>query len=459
MARARRHRQPGWPLYALLCLYPLWWALGLGAFAFIIFAVPMAWELRLRRPVKLPPAYGLWLLFLGWTVLSLTMLALHPPNTLAGSTMGRALGIVFRLVQLAAVTVIAVYVVNLPSKEVSLQRVMRWLAALYVVTIGGGLLAIAMPHFSFTSPLEFILPGSISSNRYVQNLVHPQAAEVQAVLGYTAPRPAAPWGYTNFWGNCLSVLLPWFCLYHWRGASHRRRLLLAAAVAVSLVPIVYSLNRGLWLGLVLTVGYLIFRLTANGDLRAVVTALVLLPVGVFIFLLTPLHTMVVNRTSHSGSANIRAFADHAAIDGANASPILGWGGAYKTLGSSQSIQIGPSPRCPNCGSVTIGSTGEFWEIVFTTGWVGAAIYFSFFVGCWWRLRRNRTPVGAAARLIVLLAIFYCYFYNNVPSALALTFITVALAWRQIIDPEPLPTQAAAVEPPEPAIAPLVALTT
>ena len=48
--------RPGWPLTALLVLYPLWWALGMGTLAVFLLAVPMALQLWRRRPVLVPPA-------------------------------------------------------------------------------------------------------------------------------------------------------------------------------------------------------------------------------------------------------------------------------------------------------------------------------------------------------------------------------------------------------------------
>jgi hypothetical protein len=42
-----------WPLIALFVLYPLWWALGVSSFVFVIFAVPMLVQLRRRgRPAR-----------------------------------------------------------------------------------------------------------------------------------------------------------------------------------------------------------------------------------------------------------------------------------------------------------------------------------------------------------------------------------------------------------------------
>src|SRR5918911_1136241 len=73
----------GWPLVALLGLYPLWWALGIGSFAFVLFAVPMVWYLVTHRPLRLPPGFGFWLLFLCWVFASLVMLPYTPPGTIS----------------------------------------------------------------------------------------------------------------------------------------------------------------------------------------------------------------------------------------------------------------------------------------------------------------------------------------------------------------------------------------
>src|ERR687895_2747397 len=60
-----------WPLWALIMLYPLWWLLGLGTFIFPLAAVPMGiYLLRRCRPIKVPPGFGIWLLFLAWFCVS-----------------------------------------------------------------------------------------------------------------------------------------------------------------------------------------------------------------------------------------------------------------------------------------------------------------------------------------------------------------------------------------------------
>jgi hypothetical protein len=428
----RRRLPPGWPLAAILCLYPLWWALGVGEFAFVIFSVPMARELMRRRPLRLPPGFGLWLLYLMWTVLSLVMLPLTPPNTIAGSVTGRGLSVVLSLVQLAGVTITLLYVGNLTEEEVPQRRIIHWLSILFLVTLGGGILGLVVPHLEFTSPMELILPHAITSNSYASTLVHPTTAQVQNVLGtQTTGRPAAPWSYTNFWANVISLLLIWFCVYMWQPARRGRRVALVVILTVTTVPVVYSLNRGLWFGLVLSGGYLVVRAARRGDARATVAALIAIPVIVLAFLASPLHTVVTERAEHGQSNEIRRFLDEAAVDGALRSPILGWGGPRKAVGSANSISVGPSAACPSCGQAGIGSTGELWAIMFNTGLVGLGLYASFFISVWWRLRRDRTMIGAAARLTIGLTLFYTFFYNNLPVALTLAMISIALSLRQL----------------------------
>src|SRR5581483_3267658 len=128
----------------------------------------------------------------------------------------------------------------------------RLLAWLFVVTVAGGLLGVVAGRFQFSSPVELLLPNHLRSNAFVQSLVHPAAAQLMDVLGHESPRPAAPWGYTNTWGNDFCLLVGWFVVAAFSrsgsagGSARIRRVLAAGVLAVAVVPVVYSLNRGLW---------------------------------------------------------------------------------------------------------------------------------------------------------------------------------------------------------------------
>lgn len=419
----------GWPLFALLCLFPLWWALGLSTFIFPILAVPMALHLLRNRPVRIPPGFAIWLLFCVWMLVSLAMLPIDPPGTLAGSFNGRLISVLLNLGEFAGVTVTLLYAGNLDTRIVPQRRIVGWLGLLFVYTVLGGLIALAAPRLAFTSPLEYLLPGSLRADPYIKAITHPAFAQVQAVLGYDAPRPSAPWGYTNFWGNNLSLLLIWFVVGWWSLRKRGGRVFCAIVIMLAMVPVIYSLNRGLWLGLVLSGLYLVFRLVLMGRLGAVAIAAAVLLAGSFAFVATPLGQTVTARFQHGHSDNIRSFLNSRALDGARSSPILGYGGTRKTQGSDKSITIGKTPKCPQCGNFAIGSTGQLWSLLFSHGFIGTGLFLGFFAYSGWRFRRDTSPIGIGGVLVVCLTFVYMFFYNSVPAALTITMISIALLWR------------------------------
>lgn len=430
--------RPGWPLVGLLGLYPLWWFLGVGALAFIIFAVPMVVDLGRRRHLTVPRGFGFWLLFLVWVVGSLVMFPFSPPNTIAGSDAGRALGIALNLASYLAATAALLYVANLPREEFSQRRLLRLLSTLFVVTVAGGLLGVVVPRFQFTAPLEALLPHSLRSNDYTQALIHPAAAQIQTVLGAERGRPAAPFGYTNFWGNNLAILLPWWIVFMSAGRSRVRKGVTLAVSAVALVPVLYSLDRALWAALVIAAAYgLIRTLHVSSLTRAVYVGGAI--VAALVLVLTPARTIVAARASHGASNAIRAFLTRAAIRGAEHSPVVGYGGTRKTRGSNLSIAVGPTPACPGCGNWGIGTNGQLWLVLFAQGFVGAALYVLFFVSTFRTFVRDRTPIAIAGSLVILLMLFFMFFYDALPSALVLTMIGVGAVVRERLAPAaPIP---------------------
>lgn len=425
--------RPGWPLVGLLGFYPLWWVLGVGAFAFVLFAVPMAIDLGRRRRLKVPPGFGVWLLFLTWTVGSLLMFPLSPPDTVAGSGSGRLLGIALNLASYLAATIALLYVANLPREDFSQRRLLRLLSTLFVVTVVGGLLGVVAPRFQFSAPLETLLPETVRSNAYTRALVHPTAAQIQDVLGGEQGRPAAPFGYANAWGNNFAILLPWWIAFMWMGRSRVRKGVALAVCAAALVPVLYSLDRALWVALVIAAAYGFFRtLHATSRTRAVYIGGAIIATG--LLLLTPARTIVASRASHGASNGIRAFLARAAIRGAEHSPVVGYGGTRKTLGSNQSIAVGPTPACPQCGRFGIGSNGQFWSVLFMQGFVGVTLYILFFVSTLRAFVRERAPVAIAGSLGILLMLFFMFFYVALPSALVLTMIGIGAMFREQLAP-------------------------
>ena len=438
---------PAWPLWALLVVFPVWWALGLGTFIFPISAIPMARSLyRRRAALRLPRGWTIWLLFLIWNVISLSMYLQSPPGVHPGSLGGRAISTAVTFAEYASATVTLLFVGNLRADELPLRTLARWLSTLFLTTVGGGVLAYVDPHFAFTSPVERLLPGALRYDPYIQALVHPAAAQLQAVIGSTETgRAAAPFGYTNFWANCLSLLLIWFIASWGLQGSRMRRVVCALVLLVALVPIVDSLNRGLWIGLGVSIVWVAVRMAVYGRLAALLGLLIAFALGILLIVTTPLLTTVTQRLAHPESNSIRSFLTATAIQGAEESPIVGWGGTRKTNGSSQSIAIGKSPICSQRGDFAVGSNGQLWAVLFAYGFVGTAFFLGFFLFSMWVYRHDRTTLGQASMLVVALMFVYMFVYNSTPAAFTFTMIAVGILWRTALerDSERIPALTAA----------------
>jgi O-Antigen ligase len=418
----------GWPLSALYILYPLWWALGLPTFIYAILAVPMAFHLYRRGNVRVPPGFGFWLVLIAWVVFSGIMLDLTAPNMLTPQGFGRYIGWGIRIVNYTAVTILMLYVINLSEREMSRRRLVRLLGYMSIVTIIGGYVGAFKPSFHFVAPLKFILPGPIASDPFVNQLMHVEVAQVQDVLEgeSSTPRPSAPFEYTNSWGENSAIVLIWL-IVGWVVLGGQLRRIAGLAVALAAVfPIVYSLNRGLWIGLGLAVVYVAIRLALRG--RMAVLAGLALAVGLLGILIvaSPLGSTLAKRAENGHSNDIRATLNAAAVQAANRSPILGYGANRALLGSGRSIAIGKSDDCKQCGNREIGSDGHFWHLLVAQGYVGAFCYSAFFLACLWRYRRDNTPIGIAGSLVIILILFFQFLYGALPSTIAFGAVSIGL---------------------------------
>lgn len=429
-ARPRRRLfRSGWPLSALLVFYPVAWILGLTPFIVILLAVPMGVTLLRRRPIKLPPAMGLWSLGVLWAALGLFMIRQHPPDTLPPSS-GSSLSFFIRLANYVALTVVLLYVGNMSEDELPRKRIVRMLGAFFLVTIAGGLAGMVAPHLSFNTPTYYLVPHSISSSSFGGKLLSVQLAQNQDVLGSgSAPRPSAPFDYTNTWGNVLSLLLVWFAVAWWIDGTRRRRTLAVGTLVVALVPVVYSLNRGLWVGLALTLLYVLIRTAMRGRILPLVTVLLTLAVAAAIFFVSPLSTVVTARLQHGHSNDIRTSLNNAALDAAKHSPVIGYGGPRTTIGSEKSIAIGSSTSCPQCGNRDIGSDGQLWFLLVSEGFIGALLYVAWLLQLIWTYRRDESAIGLAGQLSLLLPLFFMFVYQALTVPLLLTMVSVGLLWR------------------------------
>jgi len=428
--RSRGIRLPThWPFTALVAFFPIWWALGLGSFAIIGFSLPMLLQLRRARPLRVPRGFAFWLCFLAAVLVSGLMLGRTAPDTLPHGAATQLIAYSLRFLNYVAATVLLLYVMNMRGRGLTDRRIVGCLATFFIVAVAGGLLGLAAPGFNFTSPFEWLLPHHLAENSYVRVLVHPAAAQNQDVLGFTAARPKAPFEYTNTWGNVIGLLIVWFTVWAVR-ARGRGRVVAVIVLCIALVPIVNSLNRGLWVGLGLGLLLLAVRLAMSGKLVTVIGLAAAVSTLAVVVVASPLATVVQERINHGHSNDIRTNLAEAAFKGATESPVIGWGTTREVRGSYQSIAVGTTSGCARCGNADIGSTGHFWLTIFAQGFVGMALYLGFFLSVLWFYRGQRTAIGIGAQMTIIMSLWFMFVYSAVGWPLALQMIAVGVLWRQ-----------------------------
>ena len=432
---------PAWPVTALLAGFPLWWALGVADYMVILLAVPMAarmlaWRAHGSRPLRFPPGFAIWATFLIIMLAGVFMLKLNAPGTVVSSTARRLASFVLRSANYGAVTVLLLYVGNLTERELSRRKLARLLGLVAIYATAGGLGGILAPHFQFTSPLALLVPHGLQNSSLAGASLHPGFSQIQSVLGGPAGRPKAPFNYTNDWGNALSILLPWLLAGWWYLGSRRQRLVAGVALVAAIAPIVYSLDRGVWIGTALSVCYLAVRLAARGKVGLLAGMCAGIAVAGVVFMATPLSNVVAQRLHNGQSNSVRSWLAAASVRDALASPLLGYGDTRHSQGSPNSIAVGPTPRCPQCGQYPVGSDGQLWLLLICDGFLGAAVYLAFFGYGVWRYRRDGTPYGLAGSLVLLLSFVYMFFYTAVAPLLAFTMLAYALLWRNDMQRSP-----------------------
>jgi len=429
-SRRRLALSAGWPIAMAVAGYPVWWAFGLTPLCFPLAAIPMYLKLRRSGKVRVPPGFWIWLLFLVWVLASGITLNLTAPDTVPPHGAGRFLAYGLRFANYASLTIMMLYIGNLPEKVLPTKKVIRSLGVLCVASIVLGLGGVLFPHFTFSSPAAALLPSNISSAG--NNFTSIALAQVQPVLGYSAPRPAAPYAFTNAWGNNVALLLVWLIVGWWMMGGRRRRLGLLAVLAVATVPIVYSLDRGMWIGLGLGVLYVAVRLAARGRLLAIGAITLTLGVATVVFTASPLSTIVAERLAHGHSNESRTSLAGESIRVGLSSPFLGYGSTRQTVGSQNTIAVGATKACPKCGNRDIGSTGQIWLLLIAQGFFGTALYLAYFIKTAWAFRHDYSPVAIAGSLVVLLSLFFGLFYSALIMPLAITFVSIGLVWHKAL---------------------------
>ena len=394
---------PGWMVFALFTLNPLWWALGFGDLSWCIAVIPLWLWVLTRRNFTVPPSVGLFITFIVWCLI--TVIRLDKASRLIAFT--------FRTTALLTAAGLAIYVYN--ERRVTREKFADWMAWFWIAAMIGGYLGLIFPkgHIPITLA-SIVLPKSIASNDLVINMIKPGFAQQQDQFGLKLVRPKTLFPFTNEWGGNLGLLTPFFVVSWVMSPDRRRKILGITGMVVALVPIIKSANRGLWISLVLFAVIYAVRAVFSGR-PAVLVVMVIGGLALAVLIMaTPLRKSLVDRLTEERSTDARAGIYQEAIAGAKESPVFGNGG--------------PRPS-KNPYSPPIGTHGQFFMVMYAHGFVGLGFYVSWAVA----------SIGAAVKRVDRFSIVMCstvmigaaqmFFYNLLPTSLPIILVAVGLACR------------------------------
>ncbi|TCP56499.1 hypothetical protein EV191_101442 [Tamaricihabitans halophyticus] len=380
-----RRPLPAWPVDALLWGFPLWWVLGMTPFIVVLLALVMAVLLIHRRGLRLVPGIAPWLAFVAWVI---------PCGLMLGSVL-RVVGYGQRFANYLAIAVVLVYVVN-ARERITARRVVAGLTVVWLFVVFGGYLGTLFPEVRLTTPVGVLLPESLTNNEYVRDLVSPPFAEIQHPWGAAEPyeRPAAPFPYANGWGSAMALLTPVAFAQYAMTTSNRVRLLIILGTAAIAVPAMASLNRGMFIGLAIAVGYVAARLALRGAILPFLAILSAAIASAVVFLSAGLLDELTERADY-GSNDGRAQLYLETIDRTLDSPVLGYG----------------APRPSQLLDISVGTQGHLWMLMFSYGFVGLGLFLWFLYGA--VLRTWRAPSTAQLWLhsVLIIPCALMFFYG------------------------------------------------
>jgi O-antigen ligase len=395
---------PAWPVLLITVWMPLAYVLGLSAVVWILpvfaFGIPLLLRPTLRVPGMVLPLAAL----AAWIPLS----ALELPDV------GGVPVFVYRWLLWVSAVAVLLWLCNTSPERVPTRRIVDMLAALWIVLVVFGYLAILAPTFTTPSLAQKFLPEGLLANSFIYDLTVIRFAELQVFLTGTVPRPAAPMAYTNGWGSTLGLLTPFFILSWLTTGSQLRRLVGWILAAAAIVPIAVSTNRGMWLSIAIALVYFAFRRMLQADIRPMFVVAVIGAMAIALVLFTPLDSFVTARLNNSEASNqTRENVYKEAYAGALESPILGHG----------------APEPTEDGGPPIGTHGLVWFVMFSFGFPGLVLLFAALAALFVSTALARTPTALWAHIVILICITQVAYYGLLPQIVLLGF-AAGICWRE-----------------------------
>ena len=413
-ASARRPLAAAWPLVVLFPLLPVWWAVGASGFILPALILPMLAGMLLRRRATVPKGFGLYLMFLVWCIFS----AVRVAEARQGASLAYR-GALYLGAGLLFLWVLNAYASRLPSRTV-----VRILAGFFSITVIGGLVGMIIPNVSFDTLARTMLPGQLLNDRFVSDLVSASTSSGRAFSAYPIYRPKAPFIYSNEWGAAYAMALPFAlgALAYARTKLARDMLLLL--VAVSVFPLVFSLNRGAWLSAGAGMLYATLRLARGRNAQLLkVLAVGALVMGAVVFV-TPLGEIIMARLTNGYGDAHRELLYSQSLDLVRQSPMFGYGAPVLVE-----------------GNLSAGTHGQLWTVLVSQGVPGLVFFMGWLLLA---LRQTARPlpemhpgdlnVRLWAEVAIFVAIVQMPYYDLLPWGLAIAMVGAGLAWRERLSP-------------------------
>ena len=411
MVRVRADRSA--VLYALVAVYPVLWFAGVAYVAVPLLMLCLAIPLLFTRPVRVPPGFGLWLAFLACMLLS----GVEADTSLRAALFG------WRASFYIGAAVLFLWIVNLDGEGFAERSVVLPMALLWAECVVGGWLGVLFPTAAFHSAVEHLLPASALSNSTARAYVHPAFTDLaQRTLGFRLARPKTLFAYTNQWGATVGLLTPFAFAAMPIVRARALRMALGAGLALSVIPIVMSANRGLWIALLVGGGYYAVRMAVREGVRILAVGFVVAVAVAGLLVVTPAgHIAMARVTSQSNSNGTRASLLREALDGIAASPLLGYGS--------------PRPSTTTVTNAHTGTQGQLSLVLYSHGIPALIFYLGFFL--FTLLHTARQPARGDPRgqrdlllsTVIVISLVVMFVYDFIPLALYVLMAACALLWR------------------------------
>jgi hypothetical protein len=404
---AQHDALPAWPVLALLWGFPVFWLLGATVIAGLALTVVMLSYLAHHRATRLVPGVYAFTAFVVWVV---------PCAVMIDSSV-RLLGYAYRFSILAIVGTAFVYTIS-AGVRLTRRQIVNGLTFVWLFTIFGGVVGLLIPEVRLTTPVGLLLPQNLTSNEYVHDLFFPPMAEVQHPFGSPVDfvRPSAPFPYANSWGVAIVLLTPVAVACFLQSRSRLIRTLLVVGAVVMIAPAFATSNRGMFAGLVLAAVYVVVRLAIRDRAAPVLTIAVLAALGALVLLGRGLAHQIQTRQQYGDSIGTRLSLYRETFDRTVQSPLLGYGAPRPSLAEP---------------TISAGTQGYVWMLMFSFGFVGLALFLVFLWGTTLRTRRAPGDVDLVLHSVLVVASAIIVFYGlDIMQLLTIMLVAAVLLRRR-----------------------------